>query len=184
MRFIPCAYVRATFICRLSSFVIWMTGPDGEPAPLLNAMFRTCVAASAHVIQVASSVSKKNTTHILEPTDGRSHVRRSYHAMCRLGTRHANTLGVLIDASVAGVQCEISCGPLPCVGECVVLEWPDATVSFADVVWTKDRRIGLRLCYMAVDFQDRIDTASLGSESYSRIRLLQAEHASEPLIEV
>lgn len=129
-------------------------------------------------------MNRKASTHTFAPADGRSHVRRNYHAMCRLGTRHANTSGVLLDASVAGVQCEISCGPLPGVGECVLLEWPDATASFADVIWTKDRRIGLRLCYMAVDFQDRIDTASLGSESYSRIRLLQAEHASEPLIEI
>lgn len=37
------------------------------------------------------------------------------------------------------------------------------------------RRIGLRLSYMAADFADRIDIASLGAESYSRLRLLQAE---------
>ncbi|HMN38744.1 MAG TPA: hypothetical protein PKD49_13685 [Hyphomicrobium sp.] len=112
---------------------------------------------------------------LFQRSETRMHARKHYHALCRIGMRNARMLGILIDASVAGVQCEIVSGPLPCVDECVLLEWPDTTLSFAEIMWIKNRRIGLRLSYMAADFADRIDIASLGAESYSRLRLLQAE---------
>lgn len=80
----------------------------------------------------------------------------------------------MLDATATGVRCEIVNGLVPRIGDPVVLEWPDATVSPATVVWIGRGGIGLKFRALVPDCLDRIDTASLGSECYSRLRALHA----------
>ncbi|MDX2308836.1 MAG: PilZ domain-containing protein [Hyphomicrobium sp.] len=103
----------------------------------------------------------------------RLHARRPCQALCRIGAPQRQLRARLIDVSVSGARCEISGGPVPNIGESVLLEWPDATAVFAIVIWRRDGQIGLALDHMTADVDDRVDTASLGLESYSRILLLQ-----------
>lgn len=94
--------------------------------------------------------------------------------MCRIGTFRTTLVARMLDASVAGVRCEIVNGLVPRVGDAVRLEWPDATTSPATVAWIGRAGVGLRLHGLVPGFRDRIDTASLGSECYSRLRALHA----------
>lgn len=113
--------------------------------------------------------SKSQNASQASARDARVHGRSRSCALIRLGSAKASLAARLVDVSPSGLQCKIANGLIPRVGEPVLIEWPDASTSFATLKWIKQQRVGLQLDYLTADFGDRLDTASLGLESYSRL---------------
>ncbi|MBY0226792.1 MAG: PilZ domain-containing protein [Hyphomicrobium sp.] len=109
--------------------------------------------------------------------NSRAQVRRPYHALCRLGTAKSTLAATLVDVSAAGIQCRVSNGLLPQVGESIYVEWQDTSAVFAEVVWIRGRQLGLRFVSLDPDYADKLDTASLGFENYSRTVAFQIAQA-------
>lgn len=103
----------------------------------------------------------------------RAHVRRVCHALCRLGTAKSTLVGAIVDASAAGIRCKISEGLLPELGEIIYLEWADTSAIFAKVVWIRGSWLGLHFVSLEPSYADKLDTAHLGIENYSRTVALQ-----------
>jgi hypothetical protein len=109
--------------------------------------------------------------------NARAHMRRPYHGLCRLGTAKSTLAATLVDASAAGIQCRVSNGLLPQVGESIYVEWQDTSAIFAEVIWIRGRQLGLRFASLEPDYADRLDAASLGFENYSRTIAFQIAQA-------
>jgi hypothetical protein len=108
----------------------------------------------------------------------RLHARSSSAAMVRLGTTKCTLAARLVDVSVSGLKCKVRQGLIPNVGETILVEWPDGSTSFASLQWINEQQLGLHLDCLTPDIGDRIDTASLGLESYCRLIGLQISSAS------
>lgn len=106
-------------------------------------------------------------------SERRASSRTSCDATCKIGAPHRTLIGIILNASAGGAECEIRNGLMPSRGETVYLEWPDSSAVCAQVAWSDRNRIGLRFLTLEPRFADRLDIADLGFDSYRRILLGQ-----------
>lgn len=114
--------------------------------------------------------------------NARTHVRHRHHSLCQLGTAKSTLAAMLVDVTAAGMQCRVSNGLLPQVGENIYVEWQDKSANFAEVVWIRGRRLGLQFISLEPSYADKLDTASMGMENYSRMIALQIAQAKNNAI--